>query len=107
MNTKKIGSKAAAKPSAKPLFPDRPVPPPANRGRATEPVTDAELAEWVQKAKDLPDIRWDKVKAMRDALAGSQFDVDDRLAKLGDKLPEELITFLQELGNNDSEQEPE
>jgi anti-sigma28 factor (negative regulator of flagellin synthesis) len=72
---------------------------PANRGRAAEPFTQAELAAWVQKAKDLPDIRWDKVKAMRQAIRSGTFDHDPRLANLGDLLPDELLEYFRQMGN--------
>ncbi len=91
--TRKKASQAAA-----PVpFRDRPVAPPANRGPAGERFTKAELAAWVKKAKDLPDIRWDKVQALRQAIKSEGFDLDERLAKLGDKLPAELIEYLREL----------
>lgn len=106
MNTKDIGSKTG-KSTPKPIFHDRPVPPPANRGPAAEPMSQAELAEWVRKAKDLPDIRWDKVKAMREALAGSQFDIEERLARLGDKLPSEVLAMFQQLGEGTEERDPQ
>jgi hypothetical protein len=79
-------------------FRDRPVTPPVNRGRAGKPFTQAELADWVRKAKDLPDIRWDKVQKLRQAIQSEAFDLDERLAKLGDKLPAELIEYLRQLG---------
>lgn len=79
-------------------FRDRPVPAPANRGPAGQSFTQAELAAWVRKAKDLPDIRWDKVLSLRQAIRSEKFDLDERLAKLGDKLPDELIEYLRQLG---------
>lgn len=78
-------------------FPD-PLQPAANRGRTAQPVTPAELATWVQKAKDLPDIRWDKVHAMRAAIREAGFDLDPRLANFCDRHPDELIEYLRRLG---------
>lgn len=86
--------------SPKPLFPEKPVQPPANQGRTGEPVTQAELASWVGKAKDLPDIRWDRVQAMRQAIQSERFDLDVRLAHLGEKLPPELIEYFRQTGND-------
>jgi hypothetical protein len=59
-----------------------------------DPVTAAELSAWVQAARDLPDIRWDKVAEMREAIRNQTLDTDDRLARLADMLPTELITWF-------------
>jgi hypothetical protein len=81
-------------------FNGKPVKPPANQGRAGEPFTQAELATWVQKAKDLPDIRWDRVQAMREAIRSEGFDLDVRLSKIGEKLPAELLEYFRQAGGD-------
>jgi hypothetical protein len=84
--------------SSKMPFPEKPVQPPANQGRSREPFKQAELASWVHKAKDLPDIRWDKVQAMRQAIRSDGFDLDVRLSRLGEKLPAELVEYFRQAG---------
>ncbi len=54
-------------------------------------ISPAELKQWLEKAKDLPDIRWSKVKAVREAILAEGFDTDERLAQLADLLPSELF----------------
>ena len=49
-----------------------------------------DLQRWVEKVKALPDLRWEKIQALREALAGDEYDVDGRLNDLLDSLPEEL-----------------
>lgn len=63
-------------------------------------MTKAELAAWVRKARDLPDIRWEKVQALRQAIESGDFDVEGRLSQLEEKLPRELIEYLRQLGQN-------
>ncbi len=58
---------------------------PTRRDRAV-----AELPTWVEKARDLPDIRWDKVARIREALQAGDYDVDTRLQDLVIDLPDEL-----------------
>lgn len=62
------------------------------------PVSEAELEAWTQKVKDLPDIRWDKVKAMREAIQNHTIDTDDRLANLAERLSPELIEYFRQIG---------
>lgn len=50
-------------------------------------------------AKDFPDIRWEKVQAMREAIRSNTFDADGRLARLADHLPAELMEYLRQLGD--------
>ena len=69
--------------------PKKRVPPPPP---APEPTT-PDLQPWVEKVKALPDLRWEKVQAMRDALANGGYDVEARLNDLIDRLPEELQTM--------------
>jgi len=94
MKSKKIARKASQV-STPPVFPEPSTPPPANRRPQAPPLTAAELASWVRRAKDLPDIRWEKVKALREAIRHDSFDLDRRLTDLADKLPEELLDYLR------------
>jgi anti-sigma28 factor (negative regulator of flagellin synthesis) len=43
------------------------------------PQDDADIDEWVEKAKNLPDLRWEKVQQIRQALASGEYDVDERM----------------------------
>ena len=61
-------------------------------------ATPDEMKAWVQSAKDLPDIRWDKVQAMREAIRNQTLDMDDRLANLADMLPAELMARFCQTG---------
>jgi hypothetical protein len=49
------------------------------------------IEEWVQRARDLPDVRFDKIKAIREALADGSYNVEDRLdamlARFSESLP--------------------
>lgn len=65
------------------------VPPPPPRPETT--TLDAQA--WVEKVKALPDLRWEKVRAVRDALAEGGYDVEARLDDLIDRLPEALQTL--------------
>lgn len=49
----------------------------------------ADLEGWIEKAKDLPDLRWEKVKAVREALARGEYDLDARLESLLSRSPAE------------------
>ena len=53
----------------------------------------ADLPRWVEKAKALPDIRWDKVAAIREALAMGHYDVDTRFQDMLDHPPDELASL--------------
>jgi hypothetical protein len=55
----------------------------------SDPARDPSLDEWVQKVKELPDLRWDKIEAVRTELAAGDYDVEARLLELLQKLPEE------------------
>ena len=70
----------------------------ANPPRPPTPVSKAEIKSWLERAKELPDIRWDKVQAMRDAVRNRTIDADDRLSRLADRLPAELIEYLRQTG---------
>lgn len=52
--------------------------------------TVAEMPDWVEAAKALPDVRWDKVARIREALDAGSYDVDARLNDLLADLPDEL-----------------
>lgn len=71
---------------------------PRAAGPRAVPVSSAEMTLWLQRAKELPDIRWDKVQAMREAIRNRTIDTDDRLAQLADRLPAELIEYLGQIG---------
>ncbi len=53
----------------------------------------AELPDWLEKAKNLPDIRWDKVARIREALQTGRYDVEARLHDLLADLPDELAAL--------------
>lgn len=48
-----------------------------------------DLRHWTDKVKALPDLRWEKVEAVRNALAAGRYDLDTRLNELIDRLPDE------------------
>ena len=48
------------------------------------------IEEWVQRARDLPDVRFDKVKAIREALADGSYNVEDRIDALLGRFAEDL-----------------
>ena len=48
-----------------------------------------DLGGWADKVKALPDLRWEKIRALRDALTAGDYDLDARLSELIDRLPEE------------------
>jgi anti-sigma28 factor (negative regulator of flagellin synthesis) len=56
----------------------------------------AEMDGWVEKAKALPDIRWDKVAQLREALQAGQYDVDVRLNDMLADLPGEFALLNRE-----------
>ena len=49
-----------------------------------------ELQRWVEEVKGLRDLRWEKVQAVRDALAAGKYDLDARAEELIGRLSEEL-----------------
>ena len=53
----------------------------------------ADLPRWIEKAKALPGIRWDKVAAIREALASGLYDVDTRCQDMLDHPPDELAAL--------------
>ena len=73
-------------------------PPPRKATTPPAPVSKAEMKTWLERAKELPDIRWDKVQAMREAVRNRTIDTDDRLSRLADRLPAELIEYLRQAG---------
>jgi len=50
----------------------------------------ADMPRWIERVKALPDIRWAKVAAIREALATGQYDVDTRCQDMLDHPPDEL-----------------
>jgi len=52
-----------------------------------------DLQSWVEKTKALPDLRWERIQALREALAAGEYDVDSRLNGLLDRLPDELFAL--------------
>ncbi len=83
-------------------FPGQPATGPAPVAHApSATATPAELKHWMQRAEDLPDIRWEKVQAMREAIRCEAFDQDERLAGLADALPSELMDYLAAMGERE------
>ncbi|MCL2330413.1 MAG: flagellar biosynthesis anti-sigma factor FlgM [Phycisphaerae bacterium] len=78
---------------------------PAPAAASPTPVSQAELNTWLQQAKDLPDVRWEKVRAMRKAIEEHTIDadMDERLSQLADRLPAELIDYWRSTGETESE----
>lgn len=64
--------------------------PPVRRAQGqptTEPkVTPVELESLLRKSRELPDLRWDRVQAVRTALRSGEYDVDGRLNELLDQM---------------------
>ncbi|UCG15279.1 MAG: hypothetical protein JSV19_08265 [Phycisphaerales bacterium] len=48
----------------------------------TDPKDAIDLSSWKQRLRDLPDLRWDKVVAIRDALRNRQYEVETRVDRL-------------------------
>lgn len=48
----------------------------------TGPKDAVDLSSWKQRLRDLPDLRWDKVVAIRDALRNQQYEVETRVDHL-------------------------
>ena len=78
--------------------------PPARGAAAPKPLppvgqpcrlTRAELKDLIERVRTLPDVREDKVREIREALAGSSFDLDGRLERLLELLPADLLPFIQ------------
>ena len=53
----------------------------------------ADLPRWLEKVKALPDIRWEKVAAIRAALESGQYDADARIEDLLERFPAELAAL--------------
>lgn len=45
-------------------------------------MTPAELESLIRKSRELPDLRWDRVQAVRTAIRAGEYDVDGRLNEL-------------------------
>ena len=63
----------------------KPLPPPTPADRR-----DPDLRRWIEKVKALPDVREDKVRAIRAALEAGIYDVDSRLDDLCDQWTDKL-----------------
>jgi len=48
----------------------------------THPKDTIDLSSWKQRLRDLPDLRWDKVIAIRDALRNQQYETETRVDHL-------------------------
>jgi hypothetical protein len=53
----------------------------------------AEMPDWLDKARALPDIRWDKVARIREALHGDRYNMEARLHDLLADLPDEFVAL--------------
>jgi len=51
---------------------------------------DSEAKYWLEKVKQLPDIRQEKVRSIREAIQSGQYDLDSRLNDVLDRLPGKL-----------------
>ncbi len=69
----------------------RPLPRPTGRSKA-------EVRKWVERAKALPDLRFDKVKAVREAIEAGIYDADTNLEEL-------LARFAAELSGQFTDRE--
>lgn len=61
-----------------------------NHSSATDTVEISDAARYLGYLKNLPDVREDKVKAMRDAIASGKFETPDRIDGTVDRLMQEL-----------------
>jgi len=64
---------------------------PADTRRADRTLAD--MPRWIEKVKALPDIRWNKVAEIREALASGQYDIDTRCQDMLDHPSDELATL--------------
>lgn len=66
----------------------------ATGGRTSAPIQDevqiSSQGEILAKLADIPDIRHDKVQALRAAIAGGTYETDARLGKALDRLLDEI-----------------
>ena len=54
------------------------------------PAQPSDHQQWIEKIKELPDVRQQKVMGIRQALESGQYDLDDRLDELLEQLPDKL-----------------
>ena len=56
----------------------------ANQHRAprTDPKDEIDLSSWKQRLRDLPDLRWDKVVAIRNALRNREYEPETQVDRL-------------------------
>jgi hypothetical protein len=69
----------------------RPIGPATGRAKLTR----AELQYWLERAKSLPDIRWEKVEAVREAMTKNRYDIDSRLDDLLEDLPDDWAAVIR------------
>jgi|GEM_PF-3129894 len=72
-----LSSSARSKPLPRPQFPQP----------TRSVMTPAEINHWVEQARELPDVRWEKVNAVREALSKGEYDVEGLLNELLKRLP--------------------
>lgn len=63
-------------------------------GLPREPERPADT-RWIDKAKSLPDLRFDKVQALRNAIASGRYDVDARLSAVLDDLSRDVCSVTE------------
>jgi hypothetical protein len=59
-------------------------------GYMPPPQKPSDHQEWINKVKELPDVRQQKIRDIRQALEDGQYDVEHRISELFEKLPEKL-----------------
>lgn len=68
---------------------------PARRSMPLRRISPRELATWRQQIASAPEVRWDKVRAVREALANGHYDLDGRLNDLLNSPPEGLLALAR------------
>ena len=53
-----------------------------HRAPGTDPKDEIDLSSWKQRLRDLPDLRWDKVVAIRNALRNRQYEPETQVDRL-------------------------
>jgi anti-sigma28 factor (negative regulator of flagellin synthesis) len=83
MAAKRMKNQAKPQSGPKPTF-SAPQPP--------KKSAEIDVAEWVDKVEQLPDMRWEKVQQIREALASGEYNVDERMEKILENMSNALAT---------------
>jgi hypothetical protein len=55
-----------------------------------------DIAFWRQRVKDLPDLRWDKVTDLRNAIRANQYQIDHHLDEVLKRIEDEVSALCAE-----------